>query len=587
MLTLITFLTISTSWFLMDGPQLKTFGLTVLTISGFVSNIMFWQNSHYFAAPVDLLPMLHTWSLAIEEQFYIVFPVFLIICWKYVKKYLLSIIILTLIGSLMLSHWSSQNYRAPAAAFYLLPTRGWELLAGVALAKVELETGRPSHKILDTLMPAFGMFLILYGMFTFDKYTQHPSLYTIIPILGTILIIWFCKQGELVSDILASRIFVGIGLISYSLYLWHVPILAFSRLSNIGHLPSNINLWFFPLLFILSIVTWKYVELPFRNVEVFCKGKFILYMSLSWSLIIILGCFFYYHKGFPERYDFPDSLEPSFINYVGVDKCLDTNLELNNEDFFCELNNNLKNQHIDFILTGDSHAGAAIPAFKKFGELNNLRGIAATRGSCQPLLGIDSVTHVATVKNDCSLLSEKVYKFAQNNNVKYVFFISSWIQYIEHREIIDIESGVEPNNKSERLVLMARGLERTINKYGNIGTKIILLGSVPIQNYSAREIYKQTYLAPEVFRIGVLDGLHVKLSDHNKRQQEYTDIFNSQKSNYFYYLDLTPYYCDGIKCHVGTIDKSFYIDTNHISVTGTNSTYKALNKNKGLILTNN
>jgi peptidoglycan/LPS O-acetylase OafA/YrhL len=161
MLTLISFLTIPASWFLMDGPQLKAIGLTLLTISSFVSNIMFWQNSGYFAAPVDLLPMLHTWSLAIEEQFYIVFPIFLIIFWKYAKKYLLSIIALMLLGSLLLAHWSSQNYRAPAAAFYLLPTRGWELLAGAVLAKVEIETGRPSHKILDAVMPAIGIFLIV------------------------------------------------------------------------------------------------------------------------------------------------------------------------------------------------------------------------------------------------------------------------------------------------------------------------------------------------------------------------------------------------------------------------------------------
>ncbi|MBF0446219.1 MAG: acyltransferase, partial [Magnetococcales bacterium] len=306
-ISLIVFLSIFFAWFTMGGAQLEAYGLSLLAISTFLSNFVFWQNSGYFAPSNDFLPMLHTWSLAIEEQFYVIFPFFLIICWKYTRKYLLSILTFAFIGSLVFADWFSRDYIAPEAAFYLLPGRGWELLSGAVVAKIEMEVGRPHNKIFDAVMPTIGIFLIAYTFIFYNKDIQHPSFFTLIPILGTIILIWFCKPGELITDILSSKILVGIGLISYSLYLWHVPILVFSRFANLGKLPTHLNYWFIPLIFTLSLISWKFIEVPFRNSEIISKRKFILSMFTIWLLIITTGLCFRLFDGLPKRDGFPES----------------------------------------------------------------------------------------------------------------------------------------------------------------------------------------------------------------------------------------------------------------------------------------
>lgn len=580
-LSLIILISIFIAWFVMDGDQLEAYGLTLLAISGFASNIIFWQNSGYFAAPADMLPMLHTWSLAIEEQFYMVFPIFLIISWKYTHKYLLLIFTCLFLGSLTLAHWSSKNHVAPDAAFYLLHARCWELLAGAIIAKIELDIGRPTNKTLDHIMPAVGICLIAYSMLFYDKNTQHPSFFTLIPVAGSVIIIWFCKPGELVFDVLSSRVFVYTGLISYSLYLWHFPILVFSRLLNVGKLPANTNLWFFPLIFILSIATYKYVEIPFRNNEKFSKNKFVIYMTTAWSFIIIVGIVFVFNNGFPKRMMFPSSLEQSFLGETGNEKCLDSDFTSTADDWFCEISN-YSDKPIDFIVTGDSHASSAIPAFRKFGDLNGLHGIVATHSACPPLLGINNIKNISSTEDGCSLLSDKIFNYVQEHGIKNIFFIAMWLKYIDNSGIQDAETRMEPANLSARLLLIKNRLEFTINKYAKIGVKVFLLGPVPIQKYSAKEIYKNVYLK-QILMQETLENFHVKRSEHDRRHKDVVDLFNSQLNNNFKYLDITEYYCDKEICPVGTIDNSYYLDRDHLSPVGTDGLYRMLNNNRKFV----
>ncbi|MBF0446193.1 MAG: hypothetical protein HQL68_11445, partial [Magnetococcales bacterium] len=265
-----------------------------------------------------------------------------------------------------------------------------------------------------------------------------------------------------------------------------------------------------------------------------------------------------------------------------IDDCYDIKgVSTKNTGWFCELSNN-KDRHVDFILYGDSHAASAIPAFRQYGELLGLRGIATTRSECPPLIGLNS--SLPNRANDCSLISEKILNYAQANNVATVFLVGMWSNYTEQPRISDSKTGIQPSNYSERVSMLRKGLERSIKKFENIGTKIVLVGPTPLQNYWPRQVYKHIYLLPKPLMQTKLDKLHSNLKDHNRIHKHLFKIFKSKVSNSFLYFDTTPYYCDKTKCLIGTLDRSFYADTNHLSAAGTQGIYNMLVDNSDLIL---
>jgi peptidoglycan/LPS O-acetylase OafA/YrhL len=189
--------------------RLIDFSKSILYSLIFSSNFYFYYSGQQYGAESGLLkPFLHTWSLSVEEQYYILFQIVLLIIFKYFKKYLIHILILGFLISLGLADWGSRNY--PSFNFYVLPTRVWELLAGSILAYFEITKGhRSKHRILNLILPSIGLFLIGNSILFFnDKTTFHPSFQTLFPIIGICLIIWFSNKNEIITRILSSKLFV-------------------------------------------------------------------------------------------------------------------------------------------------------------------------------------------------------------------------------------------------------------------------------------------------------------------------------------------------------------------------------------------
>jgi len=270
---------------------------------GFSSNLYFHYSGQEYAALSGLLkPFLHTWSLSVEEQYYILFPAVLLIIFKYFRKYLIHILIIGFAISLGLAEWTSRNY--PSISFYFLHTRMWELLAGSLLAYIEIRRGyRSKHKKFNLILPTIGLSLILHSILFFNDKMFHPSLYTLSPIIGVCLIIWFSNKDEIVTKILSTKLFVGIGLISYSLYLWHYPIFSFYRNVHFFY-PSSLNSKIFVIffLFVISFLSYKFIERPFRtkntvNFNLIIKFLFITYLFLILFLICVIKL-----NGLPNRF---------------------------------------------------------------------------------------------------------------------------------------------------------------------------------------------------------------------------------------------------------------------------------------------
>lgn len=280
----VIFVCIPFAWLWMPQAQIIDFSQSLIAVSFFISNFLFWRESGYFDTIVDEKPLLHTWSLAVEEQFYIFFPILLILLWSFSRNKTFWFISMLALISLIISEWGSRNEEV--ANFYLAPSRVWELFTGSIAAFILSKKRNLNNNFLSTL----GLLAIAFSIFYFDKNTPFPSLYTLTPVIGTFLMIIYGHHETFVAKFLSNKVFVSIGLISYSAYLWHQPLFAFTRIKLIQE-PSNlivITLIIFN--FVLAYLSWKFVEKPFRSKNnKFNRKEIFSYSILAIVLTTIIG----------------------------------------------------------------------------------------------------------------------------------------------------------------------------------------------------------------------------------------------------------------------------------------------------------
>lgn len=274
--------------FLWIAPRhIEGFAESVVAVTTFWSNFLFWDQSGYFDTANELKPLIHTWSLAVEEQYYILFPLFLLLLWR--GGYNRMALVLTAVAavSLAAAHWGA--YAFATASFYLLPTRAWEFLIG-ALAALYLRGNAGAGKAHPWLS-VLGLGMIAFSVFAFDRHTPFPGLYALVPTVGTALVILSAPARTPAQLILASRPAVGIGLISYSVYLWHQPLMAFYRHWSLSDPEAVMKLALCAASLALGYLTWRYVEQPFRNRELVTTRTVVKLAPASGVALILAGVF--------------------------------------------------------------------------------------------------------------------------------------------------------------------------------------------------------------------------------------------------------------------------------------------------------
>ncbi len=270
--------------------DIYVYARSVGSILLFASNVLFWRETDYFDVAAETKPLLHTWSLGVEEQYYILFPVFVVLTWRLGRRFLGAAILFTLLASLALGCWGA--HAKPTAAFYLLPFRGWEILLGATGALLqrsldEIEVQRPARELLSAL----GLVFISTSIFTFDELTPVPSYPMLLPTVGTLLVLSFSRGEVFAGRLLRTRVVVVAGLMSYSIYLWHQPLLAFAKYEALGA-PSTLGLAAtLAGLVPVSYLSWRYVERPFRRKPSRDKpalGRYLLAFSILAPLSVAL-----------------------------------------------------------------------------------------------------------------------------------------------------------------------------------------------------------------------------------------------------------------------------------------------------------
>jgi len=299
------------AWFLLVPDVFKNFGKSMAAATVFGSNIFFWLKSGYFAPAAEDLPLLHTWSLGVEEQYYVLFPLLLMLLAPLGRGRLALSIGCIAVASLAFAEWGWRY--APDANFYLLPSRVWELLIGALIAiilaqrDIKAYVAAPARNVLSLA----GLILVVGSFLIFDMETPFPSVYAAVPVIGTALILTAGTSDTVVGRVLGSSPFVLVGLISYSIYLWHVPLLSFAKALLLDPPSVTMRASLITATFVLAYLTWRFVESPFRNRRAF--GRRTVFVGAGGVSLMagVCGLVITENLGFPERFS---------SSYVAFDK---------------------------------------------------------------------------------------------------------------------------------------------------------------------------------------------------------------------------------------------------------------------------
>ena len=360
------------AWFWLLPSDKKKFSQSLVAVSVFASNILFWHESGYFDTAAELKPLLHTWSLAVEEQYYVLFPLFLTLIWRLGKRWILVTLGLAFVASLALAQWAA--YTKPTAAFYLLPTRGWELLIGAFSSFYLSQANRkPFEKGLSEFGGWLGVALILYAVFSYSKTTPFPGIYALVPTIGTVLIILFATQRTSVGAFVGNKAFVTIGLVSYSAYLWHQPLLAFAKVYTFNLLTTYATLALVTLSFALAFLSFKYVETPFRDKRKVSRNGIFSLSILGILFFIVVGIFGHIKGGFPGDY--------ALINQALGDWQHPGSLRKTSINGFYKLKTD---RPVDVLFFGDSHVEQFAPLASDIQETGLNVGFLSA-GGCPPV----------------------------------------------------------------------------------------------------------------------------------------------------------------------------------------------------------
>jgi len=561
--------TIPFAWVYLLPKAMIDYANSIIYSLFFSSNIWFWLEDSYWAEPSALKPFLHTWSLAVEEQFYIVTPFLLLLLWKYAKDHMLTVFVAISLISLHLAYRFTPEYAE--FTFFMLPARMWELSAGTILAVAERKYSRKNPEWMTMIFPAIGVYLICYSILTFDETTPHPSFITLLPIIGTMLIIWFSAKGEFVTKILSSKIFVGIGLISYGLYLWHFPIFAFARVNETA--PSNIDkLWWIVLSLVLSLLTYYLIEKPFRNKQLISTKTLIISLGTAFSIILIatsLGV----KDGFKSRF-------PAFL-------AQDQQHEKVPNHVWVEPSNNASTAE-RILVAGDSHMQAIDHAIRAQSLEQGYAYAQSSFNACQLIINLDRVNKKTGKKHKFCVkkANDKRMKFILDSAPSFVVLGGRLPMILEEDRFNNQEGGDEGDmgdifqypdkpllTREIRNAAIAKEYANTVQRILKAGHKVVLVYPIPEVGWDVPKtlhklIDRNYHEAASIMRDKPITTSYEVFQSRTKSAYQ---LLDSIKHKDIYRVYPEKLFCNGSlpgRCISHDDNSVFYKDDDHLSLAG-------------------
>jgi peptidoglycan/LPS O-acetylase OafA/YrhL len=549
----------------MSPNQLTEFGESVLAVSGFISNVFFWRETGYFSTSSELKPLLHTWSLGVEEQFYLFFPLALIgLSLALRRKGILIGLSIAAIGSILLSTYAS--YHAPAANFYLAPTRIWELLLGALLAMSGISVAR---KRFADVLGFFGLALIILSVCHYDRSTKFPGIAALAPTLGTVLLIGFADHRTVLGRLLAAKPLAGIGLISYSAYLWHYPLFAFARIRDYGEIGTAEKLLLASVALVLAFLTWRYIERPFRNRQALPTRMLVGCLVPCAAIVAGFGALAVMRDGLPARFDIPAQIAKTLAHQQRpFSECSDRPTGNLGREPGCAIGS--EHGAITTVLFGDSHSLALVPVVHEALQKRGARALFTGSLGCLPFLGVVSLRSDQPLK-DCAALNERVYAFVKEHRIRSIMLVARWTYYTDGGYEGEDFSYVGLSDLDERSPEQSRkaflkGLETTLVRYAAIGTRVTFVHQIPQQRFEPDLIYGRAYRDFGEGAFEFIKRMSVPRKVHEELQRFVRTAFATARKTYeFQEILLDDVFCDEASCAMGDEQGSWYSDNDHLS----------------------
>lgn len=529
--------------------DLMRLGERVIATIFFGSNVLFWRQAGYFNATSELNPLLHTWSLAVEEQFYIGLPFLLIMIQLYAKAWIKPLLSVFAVGSLLICIWATPVQ--PTAAFFLAPFRAWELLLGSLLAVGIFPSinGRHYREIIS-----IGALLVLVAsLLWMPTGAAFPGWHAVFPVLATATLLHTGRHGDsLVKQVLSFQPLVFIGLISYSLYLWHWPLIVYVRYTT-GMEPLTQNFAWILLVvsILLAVASYQWVEKPFRQQSLhsgrITRKSFFYAVAMMMAGVTCLALVVRSDAGWQRRFSADvvqlDVVRSGAIPFLGCER------KVPSAQFEqCRLGVS-KGKRV--LLWGDSHALAWAPAIDMVAKKMNWQVTLATHSACAPLIELHN-----TASSGCRNFNEKTYEWIRSERPYLVILVASWISYSVPNGQYSLSYAHEGSDNGN---IFTAALDTTLKR---MTANVIVLGPTPGAPTEIPLKLAVSYLN------NVQPPVPVSYTDYFERSKYFWGSIRNIESS-AHVVDTASWFCGDGYCKY--YDKKLgllYRDGGHLSVAG-------------------
>lgn len=555
------------SCLLLLPADLARFGKSLIATTLFSSNILFWQEGGYFDAVSTTKPLLHTWSLAVEEQFYLIYPTLLLAIHRSRRPWLLWCVEILLVASFGESVAGVRF--SPLSTFYLLPARTWELMLGAVLALRHVPV--PKARLTREFLGVAGLGLIGFAVVYFNDATQFPGPAALLPCSGAALVIHSGSQGKsFVRSALGLRVPVLVGLLSYSLYLWHWPIYVLGNYYAIDGLTGMQKTALIVLSFLLAWGSYRYIERPFRGKTGIFKRKVLFQSALvAMVLFVSAGAAISAGTGSPGHSDKRTQglLSNAFNRDQWRDRCFNPQVDRINTGALCRLGD--EHAPVSFLLWGDSHADSMAPAVSGAASAMGVAGLFVAVAACPPLMGVERSDSGIM---DCRASNDAVANFLRKRpDISLVILAARW-----SRTAMGTPYGREEGNTAwlgdgnskvqsfeENKAAFRRGLERTLGFLKQQSRRTVVVGPVPEVGWNVPDTLAKLSILHRSLDI------RPTIAEFETRQHYFRQTLQDLRKKYVVTL-LWPssVLCGQTHCEVQKDGKPYYVDAHHLNVFG-------------------
>ena len=536
------------AYFFLLPVQFETYLKSTISSIFFYSNFYFhYTGQAYGQMIMSTKPLLHTWSLSVEEQFYIIFPLLFIFIFNIFRDNTKYVLFIFIIFSLFLSTYVTHSHSS--FSFYMIFTRAWELICGSVIA---LNNFKNRKKNGNSFLKTLGLLLIIFAFFFFDRANQHPSYLTLVPVLGSCLIINNQSSISLCNKILTYKIFVKIGLISYSLYLWHHPLLSFGKISGFTENSFFSKIILISLSFLLSYFTYNFVEQKFRNKKLISIQKVIS----STVAVVLLLIFFSITLPEQQKNKFPKLLQNLYEQtWFTTKQFYKPCFQRKNTFCFFGEERNLNT----LFLVGDSILASLQEELKNNLKKEKINFIPMTNAGCD-FVKIDKSSSIFCNEN-----------IQQRRDLKIKQFENS---------IIILHLNYKNVSQDEKVI---KKFIDNINTYLEIGYKIILIYPIPQWKENISETILSIYRKDKNFLSSFDDNFYISIdyNDYLDDTKKITAEFDKLNHENLFTVYPNKIFCNTLienKCVANSLENIYFVDNSHLSQKGSEMINKELLK---------